>query len=262
MYSTGIGEHTPCYSMLTPTVVPETTLSGSLTLITDHVFARRYELGTSAEQGGLSTGALAGISVAAGVVFIGSIGALWFWRHPKMKQINSGTQKSTSFLMKDSTTSMEDSAITIKESTIAIPIASQPQPRSPQELASPEQQRMSPRSTRMNFSLWPMGALSSTPCDAQKAREDSLKGIPQELPGSTYMHEHHPAFSGANGDDLPSPTSPPTPKKPTRSFTGGSHTGTSIVTQGSSASAITSEHRRPPIVSPPSSLRMPPRRRT
>jgi hypothetical protein len=231
--------------------VPETTLSGSdLSLITDHVFAKRYVLATTPERGGLSTGALVGIAVGAAAVFILSIGALWFWRHRKIKQINN-PQKSTTFPPEDPTLPMSE--------------ASQPAPQSPQELASPEQQGMSPRSPRMNLSLWPMGPLSSAPSytsEAAKAREESLKGVPQELPGSTYMHEHHPMYTGRQDDDLPSPTSPSTPKTPTRSFTGGSETGSPMVTPGSSAPAVGNGPRSPPIVSPLNSPKMPPTRRT
>ena len=241
VYYTNIGAQTPCYTMPSQTIVPATIPTDSgLTLITDHVFAQRYILGSPKSGRTLSTGALAGIGVGAAAVFLGGIGALWFWRRRKIKQIKE-PQGVTTFPPEDPTIPMSQ--------------ASQ-MPQSPQELASPEQQGISPRSP-LRLHGWPMGPASSPPAyDAQRARAESLKGIPQELPGSTFIHEHHPAFSG---QEPPSPTSPSTPKTPTRSLTGGSDSGSPMVTPSSSAPGHAP--RSPPVVSPLHSPKLPPGRR-
>lgn len=221
------------------TIVPATipTESG-LTLITDHVFAQRYILGSAKTGQSLSSGALAGIGVGAGAVFLGLIGALWFWRRRKIQQIKE-PQRVTTFPADEPTIPMSEGSQL---------------PQSPQELASPEQQGISTRAPRLNG--WPMSLGSSPPAyDAQRARAESFKGIPQELPGSTFIHEHHPAFGGP-----PSPTSPSTPKTPTRSFTGGSGSGSPMVTPSSSLPG--NAPRSPPVISPLNSPKLPPGRRT
>lgn len=222
------------------TIVPATIPTDTgLTLITDHVFAQRYVLGSAKSGQSLSSGALAGIGVGAGAVFFGLIGALWFWRRRKIKQIEE-PQRGSTFPAEEPTIPMSEG------SQLA---------QSPQELASPEQQGISPRSP-MRLNGWPMGPMSSPPAyDAQRVRAESLKGIPQELPGSTFIHEHHPAFGAP-----PSPTSPSTPKTPARSFTGGSEPTSPMVTPSSSLPG--NAPRSPPVVSPLNSPKLPPGRRT
>ena len=211
------------------TIVPATVPTDTgLTLITDHVFAQRYVLASAKSGQGLSSGALAGIGVGAGAVFFGLIGALWFWRRRKMKQIKE-PQRGPTF--------------PAEEPTIPMSQGSQ-LPQSPQELASPEQQGISPRSP-LRLNGWPMGPMSSPPAyDSQRARRGRLdERDSARAPGSTFIHEHHPAFGGP-----PSPTSPSTPKTPTRSFTGGSEPTSPMLTPSSSVPGNTP--RSPPMVSP------------
>lgn len=201
-------------------------------------------VGDSIQQRGAVSRSMGGDWSERRCRIFGSIGALWFWRHHKIKKITE-PQRVTTFPP--------------VEPTIPMSEASQ-LPQSPQELASPEQQGMSPRSPRLNLGIWPVGLGSSPPSyDAQRARAESLKGEPQELPGSTFIHEHHPAFMA--GQEPPSPTSPSTPKTPTRSFTGGSDSGSPMVTPSSSAPANPAP-RSPPVVSPLNSPKLPPGRRT
>ena len=222
-----------------PPTIPTEAL---LTLITDHVFAEKYLLATplSTPSSGISSGALAGIGVGAAALFFGLIGALWFWRHRKIKKFNEPKRVTTFPLV--------DPAVPMSEASV---LGAQ----SPQELASPEQQGMSPRSPRLNTGIWPMALTSSPPptYEGGRGRSESTKGAPQELPGSTYIHEHHPAFTGRKPPS--SPTSPSTPRTPTRSFTGGSNSESPMVTPSSTARG--NAPRSPPVVSPLNSPKLP-----
>lgn len=61
------------------------------------------------------------------------------------------------------------------------------------------------------LSRWGSVPVSSPPAyDQEKAKPKPRPLIPQELPGSMWMNEHHPAFSGENTPTEATPTSPPT----------------------------------------------------
>ncbi len=264
MYYTNIGAQAPCYSIPTATLVPATMPAApGLSLITDHVFAKRYMLATETAPAGLSNGALAGICMGGAAAFFALVGGLWAWIHRRVRQKRE-PQRVTTFPAEEPVVPMSE--------------ASQPL-QSPHELASPEQQAMSPRSPRqLNLNLWSMTLGGSSPPAYDAQRAGSTKAMPQELPGSTYLHEHHPAF---NRDEPPSPTSPTKPKTPTRSFTGssepvspmgkatpkatrsltgGSEQGSPLATPSSSTMGPLPV-RSPQTISPLNSPKLPPGRR-
>lgn len=78
-------------------------------------------------------------------------------------------------------------------------------PKSPQELASPESMGLKSPATTTGMPLRypPPDPPSSPPA---YDRPVSLKSaVPHEMPGSTYIHEHHPAFT-TSGSQIASTT--------------------------------------------------------
>lgn len=116
------------------------------------------------------------------------------------------------------------------EPTIDDPLANETPLHGPQELASPER---GPNT--------PLSATRAPPFQSgltQNPRVEAPASVPIEMPGSMYMHEHHPAYTGSQSD-LTSRT-PQTPRTPPRSAPG-----------SPSATATT----RSPVLSPSSPFR-------
>lgn len=163
------------------------TVSG-LTVITEHVFSRKYELTAAPVSQGLTTGAKAGLAVGIAAVVLAIMGfTLVLVR--KRRARNQEVPKLNS--------NMEERPF----SPIFTP--------GPQELASPEGHLSSPGSGRGD---WPMTS-ASPPAYNQTVARDSLRKQhpPQELPGSTFIYEHHPAFVGdsESRQAVTAPNSPP-----------------------------------------------------
>jgi len=189
IYFTDIGGQTPCYTLPTITHVPasSSTISG-LTVITQHVFTRKYELSKAAVEGskGLGAGAIAGISVGA-VAGVGIISMLIFI-FLRRKKVRKAPQ--TYF-----TPAGEG------EMVIASPASAT------HELASPHTIPRSPASGR---SAWI--SPSSPPAYDQNLEPMRTKArtVAQELPGSTFIFEHHPAYTGHEDESTTAaPSSPP-----------------------------------------------------
>jgi hypothetical protein len=193
IYFSSLGGQTPCYTMPPQTFVPaaSATISG-LTLITEHVFTRKYELTTSGTSSGLGAGAKAGIAIGvcgAAVLFTGFVFLLL--RRRKAPQTTTTSQNNN-----------------MTERSFSPTFAP-----GPQELASPGRGINSPASARSN---WP--TRSGSPPAYNHSMSRGLSGklqSPQELPGSTFIHEHHPAYARSEQPQLPvtapssSPGSPP-----------------------------------------------------
>jgi hypothetical protein len=185
--------------MPSETFVPavSATISG-ITVITEHVFTRKYELTAPGSSGGLSTGASAGIAIGvcgAALVLAGFV--LFLLRRRKARQTAMISQNNN-----------------MAERSFSPTFAT-----GPQELASPEGGINSPGSARSN---WPMSSGSPPAYNQSMPRPVSGKvASPQELPGSTFIHEHHPAYTGAEEPRQPvtAPSSPPgsPPRKSTTS---------------------------------------------
>lgn len=174
IYLSSIGAQTPCYTMPSQTFVPavSATILG-MTLITEYVFTRKYELTAPGNSGGLTTGAKAGIAIGtcgAALVLAGFV--LFLLRRRKTRQPAMITQTNNMAERRFSPTF----------------------PPGPQELASPESGVNSPGSARSD---WPMSSGSPPAYNQSMPRAASGKlQSPQELPGSTFIHEHHPAYTG------------------------------------------------------------------
>lgn len=236
VYYTNIGAYTPCYSTPSITLVPAST-SASMTgaLITNHVFAEMFPLTSPKHSPVLPNGAKAGIAVNV-ALFIGIIVAIIWYRRRKIRKI-AEANRATTFPPVEPAMSM---------------VGPKSRVSSAHELASPESQTQTPRSPQSN---WPINTASPPPTyEPQKGRPVSVKADkPQELPGSTFLHEHHPAFASATAStDSTSPQSPPrTPTTPAR----GSTSGSPVMTPSSSFAGRGGS--RSPIVSPLSSPKLP-----
>ncbi|KIW14163.1 hypothetical protein PV08_06944 [Exophiala spinifera] len=193
VYYTAIGGQTPCYSIPSATLVPVSTPTVSdLTIITDHVFSNMYHLVAAApEKHKLPTGAIIGISVNA-CLFVLCLCGIWFCirrvrRNRALKAAAAGT----------TTYPPEEPALQMSRAPTT------------HELDSPEAQ---PGASDA-LSRWGSVPASSPPAyDQEKSKLKPRPLIPQELPGSMWMNEHHPAFSG-EGEHTPietTPSSPPT----------------------------------------------------
>jgi len=85
-------------------------------------------------------------------------------------------------------------------------------PTTPHELASPETGINTP--ITMKSMPYPSGLTQNTPSSPPayevpgSTPSDLAGAIPFEMPGSTYLHEHHPVFGGSS-PDLSTPMSPP-----------------------------------------------------
>lgn len=197
-----LGAETPCYSAISTTLIPASTPSFTgLTIITDHVFTRMYPL-TTAQSSGLSMGALIGIIVVS-VVFVIITAAIIFWIKRKKKS---------------QTVETEEPKTTYPSEEPVIP--PERMPTSPQELASPE--FLGWRSPIRN--IWPAGGFLTSPTYGKPKPVPIVKSFtPQELPGSTYINEHHPAFTKSEAEtvELVNKKTPSTPvRSPVASMAG------------------------------------------
>jgi len=238
IYYTAIGSQTPCYSdPLTKFIPASTPTVAGLTLITDHVFSQLYTVVNPASgRRRLVPGAIAGITINA-VLFVAVILAIiWCVRRRKAKRI-AREARSTTFPPVEPTLQMSRAPTT-------------------HELDSPD---AAPRSVGMKSNWHPtFGAASPPAYDVSKGRPVAVTGkppVPQELPGSTFIHEHHPAFTAPTpaGTDAPSelsPTSPP--RTPTQSAVD-SEKKSSLLSPGTSRTGAQS----PPFVSPLASPKLP-----
>ena len=198
IYFSSIGAQKPCYTMPSQTFVPamSATIPG-ITVITEHIFTRKYELTTSSNLGGLATGAKAGIALgvcAAALVLAGVV--LFMLQRRRARQTTAASRNN------------------MIERSFSLTF-----PPGPQELASPESVGHSPGSMRSDR---PTSSASPPAYNLSIPRAVSGKvQLPQELPGSTFIHEHHPAYIGSEEPQQPltAPSSPPRspPRKSTTS---------------------------------------------
>jgi hypothetical protein len=182
--------------MPSQTFVPavSVTISG-ITIITEHVFTRRYELTAPGKSGGLDSGATAGLAIGVCGAVLVLVGLILFliWRR-KARQ----------------------SAAISRNNMTERPFSPTFAP-GPQELASPEGAVNSPGSARSD---WPMSSGSPPAYNQSMPRTVSGKlQSPQELPGSTFIHEHHPAYTGSEQAQQPVRAASSPPESPLRKST-------------------------------------------
>ncbi|ETN37739.1 uncharacterized protein HMPREF1541_07362 [Cyphellophora europaea CBS 101466] len=247
VYYTGIGAQTPCYSIPSTPLVPATTRTDTarFSLVSQTIFAQKFELAGQAGGDGLSTGALIGV-IAGPVVFsllVINFVIFFMLRRRKVRRIREA-ERATTYPPFE-------------------PIMPQNEvPQTPHELASPDVAR-SPRSPQMGQIGWVTSPGSSPPAyDSQRnlnligPAKLQIPQDPQELEGSTFIHQHHPAFTGeptsASATDIsPKFERPKTPKTPIRSPQG-SDRNSPLITPSSGKGPLP---RSPPAVSPPNSPR-------
>ena len=238
LFYTNIGAYTPCFFSPSITIVPAATPTNTaIVLITNHVFAEAFPLAQSSGKRELPLGVLIAIVINV-VLFVALIIAIIYYRKRKIRKI-AEANRATTFPPTEPTMSMADTRAE--------------RAPSPHELASPEMQATTPRSLSNN---WPMNSQSPPPIyEIGKPKPISTKiDKPQELPGSTFLHEHHPAFASetASTEETPprSPSPPMTPVRSNARSTGGSPP----VTPGSS---VPGGAQRSPLVSPLNSPGLP-----
>ena len=193
VYFTGFAAQTPCVTKPSTILVPAITPTASkLAQITDHLFTRQFKLATDTKKSsGLSAGVKAGIAVGAsgGSFLLAGLAFMIF----RIKR--NGAAANTP--MSAQSANMEETAL----SAVVSPTA--------HELASPHSALNSPGSERNE---WPMASGSPPTYDHILARPLAGKSqVPQELPGSTFILEHHPAFASSDVSSQPvtGPSSPP-----------------------------------------------------
>ena len=201
-----LGEETPCYTIPSTALVPATTTTMSgVAVITGHLFTRKYDL--APPRSGLSTGATTGIAVGVALAAIAALCAfaLFFLRRRRAKKRQLKAEAAAATTMSE-------------EKGVASPVSGA------QELPSPQSHPNSPRSIVPVWSasqgyVFPFQGASRLPSPKPPS------AAPQELPGSTFIHEHHPAFgptgpTGPTGEErIPSPRTSPKPTSPTLSVT-------------------------------------------
>ena len=220
IYSTEIGGQTPCFTKPAVAYVPaQEPTSSDITLIRDRLFARKFDLSESAlgESSGLSSGAIAGIVIGV-LTLVGLVGAaalLFVLR--RRRQRTAQAAGADSILSKPSASPSRHSTKGgggVREMAVAV---SNPQSDT-HELASPQ---IVPSSPGSPTSLWLAASTKggddsdhggtgvNTTTDSFSAYERNQQNAPerqqvkqvnqpkpaQELPGSTFIYEHHPAYS-------------------------------------------------------------------
>ena len=237
VYYTAFGVETPCYSDLATKYVPASTPTiAGLTLITDHVFARKYAVVKASSHKGLPLGGLIGITVNAVLFVVLIICLAWFIKRRRARK-QAEAARSTTFPPEE-------------------PVLQMSRAPTAHELDSPE--TAGARSAGGTGSNWPpvFPAVSPPAYDQTKGRPGVVTNkspVPQELPGSTFIHEHHPAFSATTGNDPLSELSPSSPPRtPTQSAVDSDKRSPLL-------SAVTpqTEAQSPPFVSPLASPKLP-----
>ncbi|KAL9115096.1 MAG: hypothetical protein Q9227_000890 [Pyrenula ochraceoflavens] len=166
IYFGQLGGQTPCYTMPATTHVPASSPAQGVAVITEHVFTRKYSLAAGAASGadsGISTGAKAGIAVGAagGAAALAALAIFTIMRRRKAKaKIDREKDEPHPYREEDRN----------PETPASAPAHELPSPYA----------GISPPSTTAPWRFFP-----------------AVKQIVQELPGSTYIHEHHPAYGEA-----------------------------------------------------------------
>jgi hypothetical protein len=260
LWFTGLGASTPCYSVPSTILVPESTPANTANwgLITQTVFARHFDLVAPTDNSGLPTSHLIGIiagSILGPLLIINIVVIFLLRRRKARRQAEAEANRVTTFPPIEPTMPPTEA------------------PQTPHELASPDMGARSPRSPQMGQLKWSLlGPGSSPPAyDSQRslgfmaATKLKIPQDPQELEGSTSLNQHHPAFAGDEGSISPTAVTasspqterPKTPKTPVRSLHS-SDRGSPLVTPSSGIEFPST--RSPPVVSPPGSPRQVPGR--
>ena len=197
IYFTDIGGQTPCVTVPSVTLVPPvTSTSTDVTVVTDHLFARKFDLpkkGAASSQP-LGVGPIAGIAIGCAAL-VAVLSALIFYLIQRRKAKLAKNQ--------------------VKPTPIALTgDMALPSPVSAtHELASP----MSAL-TQREFSRNPWPSPSSPPAyeGNSASSRNKTQQVVQELPGSSFIFQHHPAYAGT-GSETTTTRAPSPPRTPGRS---------------------------------------------
>lgn len=145
-----------------------------VTVITEHVFTRKFDLVVGHRNSGLSSGAKAGLALGTcvGVIAIAAGVAMVWLRHRKAAK--NRAEQTTFYTDKDQKRSTSPA-------TRRYELPS-PGPHSPPDISRPLSSQLPPAYATN-------GHISPPP----------PKSHPQELPGSYFIHENHPAIVGSPG---------------------------------------------------------------
>lgn len=191
VHSSAIGAETPCVSKLSKAYIPASTISGA-TVITDTVFTRNYAL-VDKPNNTLSTGAIAGIVIGAVLAAAGTPAFLiLIIRNMKKHKTEKGDEKQGDGITFPPVEPALDPTTHISE------VPATAAPHSPHEMASPQ------NGTPIITKGMPLPHRTSTNHSAYEVPAI----IPLEMPGDTYMHEHHPPYGSTDGTPN-TPGSPP-----------------------------------------------------
>lgn len=190
MHVSALGPETPCYSMPSKTYVPATTVSASqVSVVTDMVFSRRYLLvKKSGPQ--LPPGAIAGITIGSALAAATPFFLVWLLRSIKQSKMDdTGGEKEG----QGATFPPNEPTIETAQTVNKAPATGKTY--SPHELAGPNRGVDTPNTLKsVPFSAPSFRSPSSPPAYEVPA------AIPLEMPGSTYIHEHHPAYGRPEGE--------------------------------------------------------------
>lgn len=182
VYTSELAGQTPCFtpttvSAIIPTSISNSSSSASTSIINTQLFALRYSLQQSKQSSTLSTGAKAGIAVGAAGGAALALLALALFIRKRRGRARARRDEATVPGFKGPT---DAHAYSHKPTPSELPSPYSQGPVS--ELPSPTTMR-SPTPPLPDNAMWfPL-------------RSHKPPGPPTELVGSTYINEHHPAYS-------------------------------------------------------------------
>jgi hypothetical protein len=167
-------------------------------VMNNNLFTYKYDLvPTKSKSTGISGGAAAGIAIGTFLLVLALATFLLFFLR-KRRASKTASVRDRGISMPTHLTVDPSLEITTAPPPYVAPIA---------ELASPE-------SDRDTWTLAPTSPLSNTSSggpERSTPRRPQAPLVPVEMPGSTWMNEHHPAFAFGTGDEeaatLPLPSS-------------------------------------------------------
>jgi hypothetical protein len=208
-----------------------------VTLITDHVFSQKYALVVQPESNKFPPGAKIAIPITIWAFIMAVAGFTIFYVRRKRKARREAEANHV-------TTFPPEEPAMHQVSRSRAPTA--------HELDSLDAK--SPTPTAVAATGWPIYQATTPPAyDPNKAAASPVvtkqpPAAPQELPGSTYIHEHHPAFS----------TTESSVGTPTEATAGASAQGTPAAQESPALSTVTPrpEAHSPVFISPLGSPRL------
>lgn len=178
IYTTAFAGQTPCYSTPPLPLVPLTTspnpANASISIISTKVFTLAYALAPPSLGPALSAGAKAGIAIGALVGALAGL-AIGFFILLRRRRAKASAKDE------------DGPAVTYTENRGSAALSNSTAP--PEHIS----ELPSPGPSDGHSSWFPQPAVQPPPMSPTPSELPAQP--PEELPGSTYMHEHHPAYS-------------------------------------------------------------------